>query len=75
MITVEQRKLLAHALGGEDPSKWYRNYFVSHEGCFDWQDLCRLEKSGHMRRAKTPSFIPEGDTVFQVTDKGKNIFR
>jgi hypothetical protein len=74
-INVKQANLIAHALGGKNPKKWYRNYFVTGEGSDDFDDLCQLEQAGFMERAQTPSFCAPQDIVFIVTEKGKGLFR
>jgi hypothetical protein len=67
--------IMAHALGGKDPTGWFRNHFVSGEECDNYTDLRFLEKNGLMERIKTPLFCAPEDIVFIVTEKGKGLFR
>jgi len=70
-----QLNIMAHALGGKDPTGWFRNHYVSGEECDNYSDLCLLEKSGFMERVKTPLFCAPADIVFIVTERGKDLFR
>ena len=70
-ITKKHRWLMEHSLGGKDPAKWYRNYFVASSGHKDLPNLIELEKHGMMKRVQAPSFCSKNTIVFVVTDAGK----
>jgi hypothetical protein len=71
----EMFKILAHALGGENPSKWYRNHFVANSMHHDWDVLCQLEREGLMARFRTPAFCSLDNVCFYVTEQGKEALR
>jgi transketolase N-terminal domain/subunit len=71
MITDYQRSLMEHSLGGKDPKKWHRNYFMASPGHMDLPDLRALEKHGMMKQVTFPSFCDSDSMLFMVTDAGK----
>jgi hypothetical protein len=75
MATAYQISLMAHSLGGRDPKKWHRNYFVADDKHSDYDDLCALEEEGMMKRIASPSFMGESTITFVVTENGKDFFR
>lgn len=70
-ISKNHRHLMEHSLGGPDPSKWFRNYFVAGDGHTDLPALREMESRGLMKEVPTPSFCSEDDILFMVTEKGK----
>lgn len=72
-LTRQQLTLLEHTLGGKDPEKWYRNYFVASPGHTDLKDLRALESMGLMKTMKTPTFLDDDSIVFMVTESGKDL--
>ncbi len=75
MLTMAQVDLMAHSLGGNKPTKWYRNHFVAGVDHSDYEDLVILEENGYMKRMTSPSFMPDDSITFIVTEKGKQHFR
>jgi hypothetical protein len=71
-LTMNQRHLMEHTLGGADPEKWYRNHFMASNGHPDLQALRELESMGLMIDVSPPSFVPDS-TLFRVTNKGKAV--
>jgi len=70
-ITNYQKSLMEHSLGGKDPGKWFRNYFVADDRHTDLPDIRELEKQGMMKQVKAPSFLSARTMVFVVTEAGK----
>lgn len=71
-ITDQQRKLLEHSLGGENPEKWHRNHFMASPGHTDLDDLRTLQDKGLMETRKSPAFCDPDSILFMVTEAGKN---
>lgn len=65
---------MEHTLGGPDPSKWFRNYFVASDGHTDLPALRELEDLGLMKEVPAPAFCPDS-IVFVVTEAGKEELR
>jgi hypothetical protein len=69
-ISESERALMAHTTGWE--SKWplYRNHFCASPDGDDWKTIEGLIARGLMYRAREPSDLSGGDTVFAVTPLG-----
>lgn len=65
VLTEKHFKILKHSLGGNNPIKWHRNYFVAVEGHYDLPLIRDLEKLGYMKRVET------NEMLFVVTLRGK----
>jgi hypothetical protein len=74
-ITKAQLDLMVHTLGSWYKKNWYRNHFVAGPGHSDMDNLLALEKLGFMAKSRRPSFCPEDQIVFHVTEKGKDYLR
>ena len=73
-LTKNQIHLLEHSLGGKDPKKWYRNYFMASPGHSDLPDLEKLESEGFMKRHNRPiAFCDDESILFRVTEAGKKV--
>jgi len=70
-ITDKQRKFLEHTLGGPNPSRWFRNYFVTVPESPYLTDLRYLQDIGLMEITTSPDFLNPDAIVFRVTDSGK----
>jgi hypothetical protein len=62
---------MEHSLGGKNPKKWHRNYFMASSGHTDLPDLRALEKHGKMKQVPSPSFCDYDSMLFLVTEAGK----
>lgn len=74
-ITDQQRKLMEHTLGGEDPGGWHRNHFMASPGHSDLDDLRALQEKGLVATARTPAFCSPDDILFMVTEAGKTFLK
>jgi hypothetical protein len=71
MISDYQRSLMENSLGGKNPKKWYRNYFIASPGHTDLPALRALEKHGMMKQVLSISFCDSENMLFRVTEAGK----
>ena len=68
-LSEKERHVLEHSLGWP---KCYRNHFCASEGHHDWDALQSLCSRGLMAVVRKPGPLSGGDTVFIVTDAGRD---
>lgn len=72
-ITQHMLHLMHHTLGlRPDRRIPFRNHYVTSPGHDEIPNLESLVEAGMMRRAHTPAFLNQDDTVFVCTDSGKS---
>ena len=67
--------ILRHSLGMDDNGhgNMYRNHYVAGPGHHSYDRLLALVQSGHMEKGDACKFLPSGDEVFYVTEKGRAV--
>lgn len=66
--------ILQHSLGLDEygQGRQYRNHFVTGPGSKDWGDCRALVDAGLMTEKKGHELLTDGDSVFYVTQAGKD---
>lgn len=72
-ITKEERNILFHTLGLNYKAISFRNHFVASKNHSDYKTLESLREKGFMKLGKNPSFCPDTDLLYHVTDNGKEL--
>lgn len=67
--------ILRHSLGlnAKGHGNMYRNHYVAGPGHHSYSHLLALVQSGHMKKGHACKFLPAGDEVFSVTEKGNAV--
>lgn len=74
-LDTKSMHILRHSLGlnAKGHGKMYRNHYVAGPGHHSYEHLLSLVKSGHLEKGDPCNFLPKGDEVFYVTDKGQAV--
>lgn len=72
-ITKEELSILFHTLGLNYEPDPFRNHFIASKEHSDYKTLESLIEKGLMGYSQKPSFCPDHDILYYVTQKGKDI--
>ncbi len=73
--TAKQIHIMKHTVGFRYGEPSYRNHFVAGEGHHCMDAIESLVEQGLMKEYVTPACMGSEDSVFSVTEKGKDLLK